>query len=922
MSPKRFREYIANLCTVSAPPALVALAAFIALAAFASLLLLLSPGPAPVIAAAILSPSEATTTTVASWPNPSVSGQMVSFTSTTVYAGGPVTGTATVTFTADSGTTTTQIGTASVVSPTGVATVTYSTLSVGTYTITAEYAGDATFDPSTGTLFPHTVNKADTTTELNSSPNPSAFGQTVTFTATVGFTGGITPTGTVTFKDGAAAIGTGPLHASGVATFTTCTLDVGIHSVTAEYGGDANFKGSTSAPLTQVVGAAEITVMLGSAPNPSVFGQTVTLTATVTSAPCLDLPVTPTGIVWFNLEDDTTLGVGALDATGVATFTTSVLAAGVHDVTAVYAGDDKYKAIESAPLTHTVNRLPDPDLQITKTDNPDPVYAGQELFYEITVINNADYTTASGVVVTDTLPAEVTYIADTASCTYTPGPPDKLVCTLDDIAPGASRSFQIKTAVAANAVAATSNGTIVITNTAEVTMTNGLADTIPANNTVAEGTFIEDSADLSVVNVSKPDTHVYAGQPFTYTIIVENLGPSYARNVAITDTVLASGNFTITTVINDPNRAGDSCNLTTPASGTPAGVTFGCLLNEPLEPLSVGPGQWKIQVELVADETQDIDDLVSVTTINDGTPDPDLSNNQAENFISVTDVADLDLGKGDSPDPVVAGNVLTYTLIVTNTGPSTAENVVIEDNLPAEVEVVSVSSSSGTCNAGTPGDPFDPTTCTFGTVPDGGSRTMTIVVRVKPDAVTDPVTAQKIIHNDAWVVSDIFDPDNGDNLASEDTTVNAEADLSVAKTDNPDPVVAGELLNYTITVTNTGPSDAKSVVVVDELPNAGTLNNPLVTYISDTDACYQDPIDQAKLTCSLGDISAGDDVSFDILVQVNPDTFARGYASITNSVTVSSDTADPYAANNSDTETTDISARYEIYLPIMLKNYP
>jgi uncharacterized repeat protein (TIGR01451 family) len=385
MSPKRSSETVAHRFTLPARAALVVLGAFVALVALASQVLgpgaapvIAAPaeeshmaitvttptvedwaaaGPASVIAAAPLSPGEATTTTVTSWPNPSVFGQMVSFTSTTVYAGGPVTGTATVTFTADSGTTTTQIGTASVVSPTGVATVNYSTLSAGTYTITAEYAGDATYDPSTGTLFPHIVNKADTTTALTGSPNPSAFGETVTFTAsvTVDAPGSGTPTGTVTFKDGGAAIGTGTLNASGVAVFATCTLDVGIHAITAEYGGDANFKGSTSAPLTQVVDEAEVTVTLESAPNPSVYGQTVTFTATVTSTVCADLAVIPTGVVFFN-DRGVTIGTAALNASGVASMTTFSLVAGEHPLTAVYAGDENYRATGSAPLTHTVNK--------------------------------------------------------------------------------------------------------------------------------------------------------------------------------------------------------------------------------------------------------------------------------------------------------------------------------------------------------------------------------------------------------------------------------------------------------------------------------------------------------------------------------------------------------------------------------------
>jgi hypothetical protein len=92
-----------------------------------------------------------------------------------------------------------------------------------------------------------TVNPAATTTSLASSLNPSAFGQTVTFTATVASDGG-TPTGTVTFKDGATTLGTSALSGD-VATFSTASLAVGVHSITTEYSGDGNYSGSVSDAL-------------------------------------------------------------------------------------------------------------------------------------------------------------------------------------------------------------------------------------------------------------------------------------------------------------------------------------------------------------------------------------------------------------------------------------------------------------------------------------------------------------------------------------------------------------------------------------------------------------------------------------------------------------------------------------------------
>jgi hypothetical protein len=93
------------------------------------------------------------------------------------------------------------------------------------------------------------VKKAGTTTSVCSSANPSASGQSVTFTATVTAKspGAGIPTGTVTFKDGPSTLGTGTLNGSGQATFTISALAVGSHAITASYDGDANFEGGTSA---------------------------------------------------------------------------------------------------------------------------------------------------------------------------------------------------------------------------------------------------------------------------------------------------------------------------------------------------------------------------------------------------------------------------------------------------------------------------------------------------------------------------------------------------------------------------------------------------------------------------------------------------------------------------------------------------
>src|SRR5262249_55648264 len=139
----------------------------------------------------------------------------------------------------------------------GSATLTTSSLLVGNHTITVSYAGDTNFNSSTSAAITQTVGSAASSTTVTSSVNPSVFGQAVTFTATVSAvppaTG--TPTGTVTFLDGASTLGTASLS-SGRATLATSALSVGNHTITVSYAGDSNFAGSTSAAITQTVNKA------------------------------------------------------------------------------------------------------------------------------------------------------------------------------------------------------------------------------------------------------------------------------------------------------------------------------------------------------------------------------------------------------------------------------------------------------------------------------------------------------------------------------------------------------------------------------------------------------------------------------------------------------------------------------------------
>ena len=232
-----------------------------------------------------------TTTSLASNANPSVFGQSVTLTATVT----PSAATGTVTF--KDGATTLGTGTLSG----GNATFSTSALTVAGHSLTAVYGGDASYGTSTSSTLTQTVNQASTTTAVVSGTNPSVFGQSVTFTATVAAAapGAGAPSGTVTFKDGVTVLGSVAL-AGGTADLAVSSLGPGSHSISAEYGGDGDFAGS-SASLSQTVEQNSTGTALAASPaSPSVHGQNVTLTATVT-------PSAATGTVTFK-DGVTTLG--------------------------------------------------------------------------------------------------------------------------------------------------------------------------------------------------------------------------------------------------------------------------------------------------------------------------------------------------------------------------------------------------------------------------------------------------------------------------------------------------------------------------------------------------------------------------------------------------------------------------------------
>ena len=320
-----------------------------------------------------------TTTVVASSVNPSVFGQSVTFTANVTSPGGTVSGA--VQFSIDAspfGTPVTLVN--------GLATSpTTSALTVATHTVSASYAATTNFSASSGSIAGgQVVNKANTATAVASSQNPSNFGQSVTFTATVTASapGTGTPSGTVQFKVDGANLGTPVTLSGGSATSpATTTLAVGTRVVTADYSGDAGFNTSTGT-VNQGVGANASAVAISSSSNPSVFGQSITFTATVVGS-----GGTPTGTVQFAV-DGANLGSPVTLSAGIATSpSTATLTVGNHVVTAVYGGDGSFTGSNGTlPGGQVVNKAASATAVATSVS---PSVSGQSVSWTATVTAGA-----------------------------------------------------------------------------------------------------------------------------------------------------------------------------------------------------------------------------------------------------------------------------------------------------------------------------------------------------------------------------------------------------------------------------------------------------------------------------------------------------------------------------------------------------
>jgi uncharacterized repeat protein (TIGR01451 family) len=506
------------------------------------------------------------------------------------------------------------------------------------------------------------------------------------------------------------------------------------------------------------------------------------------------------------------------------------------------------------------------NLAVENVAEPDPVVAGKSMTYTIDVTNFGP-SLAENVVVNNPLPMGVTFNSS-PDCALVGA---TIICNFGDLEAGEA----ISTTILVDVDPATLGPIVSVASVLSDT-----PDPSPANNSYVATASAVAVGDLGIIK-SGNAIEVVAGANLTYTLTINNDGPSDATGIEVLDSLPAGLNLlsTSTSQGGGCNEATNPvvCNLGTLKASNSATITM---------VVSVDPGTLGV--------------IQNQAEVDSNTPDNNPTNDKAIEDTAIIAEADLAISKTEKPDPVTAGENLTYTLVVTNTGPSAANSVVVTDSLPAGVQLVSATPSQGGSCLGS-----QTITCVLGTLGVNGSAMIKVVVEV------NPIQTATLL-NTAIVRSSAADPDLSNNNDSSSTAVVRSADLAIDIADQPDPVVAGELLTYTLTINNMGPSDASGVVVTDILPTEVTLTDATT---STGESCNG----ISTVVCSLGNLSADSMATVTLLVTIDPSI----KVTMINTATVTSQVDDPLPSNNSKTESTTVLEKiYQMYMPLITTGSP
>jgi uncharacterized repeat protein (TIGR01451 family) len=603
----------------------------------------------------------------------------------------------------------------------------------------------------------------------------------------------------------------------------------------------------------------------------------------------------------------TTLPLG-----GTATFTITATADYRLDAplsnTATVAATDGLIDPDLDNNTSTVSSTPTPvaDLQITKTDGVTSYVPGQQLTYTITV-TNAGPSFVTGAVVADVFDSSIITSA-TWTAAITQGQADlygqvrgtgSLNQTID-LGPSGVVVYTV-TAMTSSAATAT------LVNTATVTAPAGTTDPTPANNSSTDVDTVTNPAKLTVVKTVRDLNGgvLVSGDTLRYTIVVSNpatpLPAEAATNVILTDAIPANTTYKPGTLrVSAGANAGaktdavdrDQAEFLGSAVQFQLGAGAGAGTGAPVGgTLSAGQSTtvtFDVRVNAGTPLGSAIINTATATATASITGVPLQASDSVG--ISMAGGADLAIVK-TAPATYTPGQPLTYTLVVTNAGPSTSTNALVEDVLPAGLTgatwtAVFTGGASGTASG-------SGNVNTNVTVPKGGRATYTV-------RATAEATLAGVLTNTATVTPTDGDPDpNPDNNTSTGTSTAAPvADLQIVKTDSSATYTPGLPVTYTITVTNAGPSFVRGATVADAFPSTIIAAAWSAVYTG------TGSVGNAAGTGSINeviDLAVGGTAVYTVVAETSP----TATTSLVNTATVAPPvgTTDPVPANNTSTDT-------------------
>jgi uncharacterized repeat protein (TIGR01451 family) len=579
-----------------------------------------------------------------------------------------------------------------------------------------------------------------------------------------------------------------------------------------------------------------------------------------------------------NINDTVNLASGAtIVYTVIAQIASSATGSLVDTATVTAPASPSDPITTNNSATDTLTLTPQADLAITKTDNTDSAIPGNPVTYIIVVSNNGP-SDVTGATVNDMFPSAVS--SDTYTAGVTTGTASGFTTSgtgnIDDtvnLAAGASITYTVTANISSAATGS-------LTNTATVSVPSGTADTDMSNNSATDTDSLTPQVDLAITKVDDQGGSsttaslgtAVPGQSITYTIVVTNNGPSDVMGATVGDTFpagISSDTYTAGII------TGTASGFTTSGSGNisdtvnlAAGASITYTVTANIDPAATG-------------------NLSNTATVSvpSGTTETNASNNSATDTDTLTPQADLSITKDDGMTEAVPGNNVTYTIVVTNNGPSTATNVEITDVLPNDINFVSA--SQGTYDSGTGID-------SIGSIDPGNSVTLTLTGTVNGAATGS-------ISNTATVSSSTTDTNLGNNSANDTDTLTPQADLSVTKTDGQTSAVPGDQDTYTITVTNNGPSTVTSLTLTDTVPAA--LTN--ASFMASTGS-----YDSSTGIWSGLNLASGQSVTLHLSGTIDP----TATGNLVNSVTVSAPAGvtDTNSSNNTDTDTDTLTPQADL----------